>query len=149
MKKPSNEPYQEVLSFPETGEISLFKSKNYLVSVPVGLKSLPVSPVICVIDTGAGPILIQVDFLEPTWLDSVRQHDMPEIQSASNTKLTVSVTITVHLRMSESRTLVAFTVVEKLAVPVLLWITFINRFKKSVHQAERKISRTTPRSYPL
>lgn len=71
---------------------------------------------------------------------------MPEIQDACDRKLVVSGTITLHPRIADSPTRVAFGVVDELAVPVLLGTAFIDRFVNSIQPTERKIipSHTPP-----
>lgn len=82
-KKP-DEPYKDVLAFPETGEISLFKNRNYQVFVSIRLESSRMRTILCVSDLGAGPNLIRADVLDPSWLYSILQHDMLDICSTSN-----------------------------------------------------------------
>lgn len=131
--------YKNGLAFPEIDEVSLFKNKNYQVSVPIGLRSSRMSPIQCVFDTGTGTNLIRADVLDPIWLNSIRQRDMPDIRSASDTKFKVSGTITLLIRKGKSRTRVNFNAVNELVVPLLLRTTFIDSFRKSIHPAERKI----------
>lgn len=57
-KKPSSEPYQEILLFPETGKLSLFKSKNYRVLGLVGVHFILMHLALCVFDFGVGPDLV-------------------------------------------------------------------------------------------
>lgn len=76
-KKPWNELYQDFRSFSEAGEISLVKSKNRKVSVSIGIDSSRMHRVVCVIGTSAGANLVRADVLDPAWLDSIRQRDMP------------------------------------------------------------------------
>lgn len=109
-KKPSDKPYKEILSFAKTGIIILlFKSKNYKVSVSIGLNSSRMYPNICVFDTFESANLVRANFLDATWLDSVRQRGMPEMRGKSNKKVTVYGTITFHLQICESRTRVTFS----------------------------------------
>lgn len=61
------------------------------------------------------------------------------MHGVSHTKLKVSAIVTLPLRMCESCTFVNLGVVNELAIPVLLAKTYIDRFMKSVHQAEWKI----------
>lgn len=70
----------------EKGAVLLSKNKNYQVSVCIGLESSQMRPILCVFDTGAGPSLIRTDVLDPSWLDSIRRHDMTDIRGAINTK---------------------------------------------------------------
>lgn len=96
-------------------------------------------PIVCVIDTGAGPSLVEKDVLDCKWLDSIRHSEMPEIRSASDRKLVRSGTITLHLRLAESHTRMIFGVVDRLAVSELLDTTSADKIVKSIQQAERKI----------
>lgn len=92
----------------------------------------------CVFDTGASPNLIRA-VSDPGWLDSIRQCDIPDIRSTPGTKLEVSETITLHLCMGELLTSVNYGVIKALEVPVFLGTTYIYRFIKSIHPAEREI----------
>lgn len=79
--------------------------------------------------------------LEQNCLDIIRHSDLSEIRSASNTIIIVSGTITTHLRIDGSRTLLTFDVVDRLALPVLLGTTFIDKYIKSIYPAVRKLFR--------
>lgn len=77
-------------------------------------------PNICVFVNGVGPNLIRVDVLETSLRDRVHQRDMPESRSTSDTKLKVSGTIALHLRMGKSRIHVKINIVKGLLLSVLL-----------------------------
>lgn len=143
MKRQPNEPCQEMLTFPETNEISLFKSKKHKFSVSIGIYLRRMRPIFCALDTGGGLNLIRANVSYASWQDLIHQHDIREIQSAFDTKLVLSATITLHLWIGEFSTRVAFGVVDKQASPVLLRKTFIDRFMNSIHPAERKIVPTS------
>lgn len=81
---------------------------------------------------------MRADLLDPGWLDSIHQTDMPDIASASNTKLKMSGNMTHDLHMTESRTRVSLGVIGELFIPVLSWKTCIDGFVKPIHRAERK-----------
>lgn len=125
-KKPSDEPYQEILLFTKTGKISLFESKNNKFSVSIVLTSSRMRPIIYVIDNNTGPNLVRADVLDSTWLYSVSQRDMLEIQNSSTITLSVSGTTTVHLRIAESSTRVKLGIADKLVVRVLPKTIFID-----------------------
>lgn len=55
--------YQEILSIPVSGEISLLKKANK-VSVTIRLPSFLVRPITFIFDASAGPKLIVADFLD-------------------------------------------------------------------------------------
>lgn len=101
-KKKPDEAYKNILALPETGETSLSKNKNYKASVSIGMSLSCMHPVMRVCDNGAAPNLITADVMDKSWLHNVRQHDMPEIESDSNTNQVVSGTINLHPRIGES-----------------------------------------------
>lgn len=59
--------------------------------------------------------------------------------SASYTKLKVSRTITLHLRLVELRNCVNFSVFSEFAIPVPLETTYSDMFIKLIHPAEQEI----------
>lgn len=136
-RKTPVEPYKNILEFPETRKISLFNNKNYYLSVSIRLSSSWMRPIVCVFETGAGPIIIQADVLVPCWLESVHHRDMLDFRSAHNTKLKLSGTTIFHHRMRGAGTTVDFGAVSKLDVSVLLEPTYTDRFTKSIHPSER------------
>lgn len=77
-------------------------------------------PVVLFFDAGTGLNLIGADAMHKSELDNIRQRDVPDIRSASHRKLIASGTITLPLRMGESRIRVKFLVVDRLPVPILL-----------------------------
>lgn len=77
--KKRDETYQDVFAFPETGEISLFKSKNYKLSVSIIFTLSCMRPNVCAFDTGGDLKLIRSYVLEQNWLHNFRQSSMPEI----------------------------------------------------------------------
>lgn len=138
-KKKPDEPYQDTLPISEPGDVSLSKIRNYKGSFSIGFKLPPMHSILCVFDTGAGLNLTSADVLDHRWLDIIRQSGMPESRSASDTRLVVSGILTLHLLAGELHTLVAFDVMDKLAVLVLIRTTFIDTFIKSIHQTEEPI----------
>lgn len=96
-------------------------------------------PVICVLDMSPGPNRIRAYVSDRSWLDSNRQRHLLDIHGASETKLLVSGTITVHLCLSESRTRISFSDVNKLVVTFFLGMTNIDRIIESIHAAETKV----------
>lgn len=113
----------------------------------ISIESSLMRQILCVFDTRAGPNLIQADVLDRSWLDSIRQRNMPDICSVSDIQLEVSGTIAFHLRMGKSRTPVNFRNVNVLVVLDLLRTTYTDSIIKSIHAAERKIVCATPRRY--
>lgn len=100
---------------------------------------------VCVYDTEAEPNLIRSDVLDPSWLEIIRQRDVWDIRSTSATRLKVSLTITVHLRIREASTRLSIGILNKLVNTVLLRTTHVDRLIKLIHPAKRKSSLITPR----
>lgn len=94
-------------------------------------------PIVCVIETGAGSNLIRASIPEQSWLDNFNQHEIPEIQSASDRKLATFWTSTLHPFVSESHTQVKFSVVGKQVIPVFLGPNFIDRSIYFIPSARR------------
>lgn len=84
-------------------------------------------PIVRDFDTGAGRNFKRVDMLEQSYVDNTRHSDVAEVRSASDTKLIVSGTIILYLRMVELRTSGTSRGVDKLAVHSLLAATFIDK----------------------
>lgn len=138
MKKP-DETYQDILAYAKTGKVSRFKRKFYKISVAIGLESFNMRPVILFYATNAGLNLTGANGLDRRWLNNIRQLDIQEIRNAFNTKVNVSVTIALHLQVSDSHTWVTFGEVDRLTVLILLETTFIQKFIKDIHPIERNV----------
>lgn len=85
------------------------------------------------------PNLFRAVVLVPTWLNRTRQRDKLETQSTSDTSLTLSGIITLHLCIDQSHFCVTYALEDKLAAPVLLGTAIIDQFIESNHSAGRKI----------
>lgn len=116
-----------------------FRSENYDVSISSRFNSSRTRPTVYVLGTDDGPSLIRADVLSQSWLDNIGQTDKPEIRSATDRILVAFGNTTHHLCIGESRYQATFGMVDKLALPVLLQTTFIDKFTKTIHPAEREI----------
>lgn len=105
------------------------------------------STVICVFDIGTDLNLVRAVVQDPSLLNSVRQQGMAEDENTFYNKPTGSRFITLHLRIADSRASLTFGVVERLAIPVFLGKSFIDRNIKSAHTVEQNIVRS--RSPPV
>lgn len=76
--------------------------------------------IVCVFDTDTGENIIRDDIMDQRLLENICKRDMPEIRCASDTKLEMSGTITVQLCTGELRNLVAFGVLDKVTMPVII-----------------------------
>jgi len=133
--------YVEVLALthPSSSPISLFKKRNYKIGISVGVQASITHPVTCVLDTGAGPNLINKDFLPPSWTDKIRPAQDPGLIAATRQAVSIEGVILLHVRVGELRVRVWFGVVSKLAVPALLGTSFIDSFIRAILPLDRKI----------
>lgn len=114
----------------------LFENEHYQVSVSIGLNSFQFRSDVCVCNPGPGPSIVSADVLDPTWLDSIRQRDLLDIRSSSDTKLKMSGSIAHPLCIDESRHPVSFGVVRDLVVLVPIATKNIDRSIKSIRPTE-------------
>lgn len=138
--------YQEILVFPQTGDVSLFKNNRHQVSVSIWLNSSRMCPIICLLTQTWVQTSFELMFWTPVG-DSIRRSNMLDIRSATDTNLKVSETITLHLRLSESRTCFSFRVLSESFVTVQVGRTYFDKLIKRIHPAERKV--VTHHSMPV
>lgn len=119
--------------------MSLFKNKNYPISVSIELDSSLKRPSVCAFNTGAGPNLERAGVLDTSWLDSIYHRDVQNICSAPDPKLKVSGTINVHLHIGFMCTVFNFGVISELVFLGLSGTAYIDRFTKSIRPTEREI----------
>lgn len=112
--------YSEVCLFKETIEIRLINKRKYKVSILFGLRSKQMHSVKCAFGIGTGPKFIGEDFLKAEWLKVMRANNRTALKSATNQKIYIFRTVTLHIRMVDSTVRVVFDVVRNLVVPVLL-----------------------------
>lgn len=79
-----DEPYQDILIFSESGEVSIFKNKSQKTFVSIRINWSRENPVVCALDTSDVSILIRADVYDLSWLDSIRQRDVLGIQRSSD-----------------------------------------------------------------
>lgn len=99
--KKSDKPYHDIVAFPTTAEVLLFKNKIYKVSAYIGFHSLHKRPAVYLFDIDVGPNITRAGVLDESWLKYNHQIEMLEIQIGSKTKLVTSGTITLHHCMGE------------------------------------------------
>lgn len=121
---PPAEPYQNILTCPETGKISLIKCKNHKKNFSLRSISSLMRLIVPVFDNGKDPSLTRADFQGPSRIEKIQQREMSKIRNPFSTRLWVSVTITLNLRMNESLTCVTFGIVSRPAVSVWLGTAF-------------------------
>lgn len=128
---PPSSVYAEVIAFIETDEVALFTKKNYKMSVSISFRCSHMRPLTYVFETGACPSLIRSDVLEPSWENHIRRQEVTNLYGAYNSKLRISGTIMLHIRVGEALTRIVFGVVKQLSVPMLLDKRYTDRCARS------------------
>lgn len=98
--------------------------------------------VACLIDTGAGPILINKSFVHPTWAPCFKHQDFIKLRSANKQPIRSEELILLYLRIGNQCILVWFgTVVEvyNLSVDLLLGTSCIDQYLQSIFSVERML----------
>jgi hypothetical protein len=89
------------------------KSRNYNLTVYVGVSNSVLVPVLAVLDTGAGPNLIREDVLPPNWETlRLRGASIPKVMNASGRLLQSKGIIVLIVQFGHLRTRVRFYVIE-------------------------------------
>ena len=115
---PEPKPYAEILTMTSTEPVVLFKKRNYKVRLTVGINSTVAHPVTSVLDTGAGPNLINKDFLPTQWHSNIRPMKDPGLVGATKQAVVMQGVILLHVCLGELRVRVWFGIVERLAFKV-------------------------------
>jgi len=102
------------------------------------------------LDTGAGLSIIRVDALPKGW--EMRLHPrphLPHIVDANENPISAREMITLCLRSGGFATDFDFVVVQRLAVPVLLGTSFINRHVEALYPRRQRVRWSTDASVPI
>lgn len=96
-------------------------------------------PMTTVLDTGAGPNIINMSVLPAAWKSAIRPVAAPHLLDASNKPLRCLGTLGFHVRIGEFRTGIRFMVVGSLAVDCVLGTTFIDQQIRAIFPSDRKV----------
>lgn len=96
-------------------------------------------PTVGILDTGAGPNLVDSQLLPLSWSSKVKPVADPGLTAAGKQTITVEGVILLHVQLGDLRVRVWFGVVKNLAVSVLLGTSFIDRFVTGIFPPERKV----------
>lgn len=104
------------------------------------LPNCPWELVYAILDTGAGPNIIQSDAIDPSWKVTIRNVKPRVLRSAASTPLRVIGTIRLVIHVGQLATNTSLSVVKSLAVGVLLDTAFIERNVKSISPGKKLIN---------
>lgn len=126
----SKKQYTEVCAFVGIDEVTLSNKRSCEETISIGLKSSCMRLVNCLFDTNAGRNLLCELIVDHDWICSIFICKKLWLQSATNQKDVVTVTITLCVRIADLGVRVMFGIVRKFAVPVFLGTSFIDKFVK-------------------
>lgn len=144
-------PYSETVGVDaeENETVQLFKSRNYKLSASLGMTSQTLHPLTVVLDTGAGPNLVDKRWLPSSWHDRIQPSPVANLSAAANQPIPVIGVILLHVRLGDLCTKVWFGVVERLVTPCLLGTSFSDRFIKAIFCMDRKVVPIHSRVVPI
>jgi transposase InsO family protein len=120
--------------------VSLLAARNYKVSATVGVTTVVATPVIAILDTGAGPNLIRADLLPDDW-ERYRVVGTPErrIVGAGGRQLAQKGVVNMHVCMGRLKVQTRFIVVERLVAECIVGCQFIDRHVKTILPMEKRV----------
>jgi len=124
--------------------------RQYPIPAALGFDEARIRLMPSTLDTGAGPSIIRVDSLPKGWKKRLhpRPH-LPHIVDANKNPISARAMITLRLRSGGFATDVEFFVVQRLAVPVLLCTSFINRNVEALYPRRQRVRWSTDASVPI
>lgn len=137
-RSPPSTVFAEVIAFAETEDLALFNQSNYQVSVSIGLRFSQIHSLSFFFGTGAGQHPTRGDVFDPNYECHTWRREMSDLYSANNSRLKLSGTTMLHLRVDEARPGFLLCVFKQLSVPILPGTSFIDRRIKSIFSGERK-----------
>lgn len=130
--------YVELCVFEKAVKIVFFHKKNCKVPISVGITENEIRSVSCVFKSSVGPNVIREDSpskQEPGMVRNTSEH----LTSATNQKVHIAETVTLHVRMGDCCLRAVFGLVKNLCLSVFLDTSFSDRFVKWSVLSERKI----------
>jgi len=124
----------------------LQKSENYQVSVMIGADVWKMTPFTAVLDTGAGPNLIRTDALPDDWQQRdiiVPDASHRRIRNADGRVGGSIATVELFCLVGTLECRTQFIVVDNLAVPVILGVSFIDRYVANIQVGKGLIEFTS------
>ena len=122
----------------EVQAICFFKKQNYKISATVGQKQALMVAITPVLDSGAGPNVIQLRCVAESWRPSIQPDRSAALIGASNRAMKALGEIPLFVRIGAFVARVPFLVVTSLAVDCILGTTFLDRHVKAILPPQRK-----------
>jgi len=124
--------------------------RQYTIATALGFDDARMRLMEPTLDTCAGPSIFRVDALPKGWERRLhRRPHLPHIVDANKHPISARGMITLRLRSGGFATDVEFVVVQRLAVPVLLGISFINRHVEALYPRRQRVRWSTDASVPI
>jgi hypothetical protein len=123
--------------------VCFLRGRNYRVSATVGVSTVVTTPVLAILDTGAGPNLVREDVLPEDW-ERHRLKTEPDyhVVSAGGNPMPQRGVVTLCVQLGSLKTRSNFIVVKNLTAGCILGCQFIDRHVHSILPKERRVRLT-------
>jgi len=124
--------------------------RQYTITAALGFDQARMRLMKPTLDTGAGSSIIRVDALPKGWERRLhRRPHFPYIVDAHKNPISARGMVTLRLHSGGFATDVDFVVVQRLAVPVLLGTSFVNRHVEALYPRRQRVRWSTDASVPI
>jgi Retroviral aspartyl protease len=136
----NSSPHRVNVNLIQSGSVFPLKARNYKVSATVGVTRGLSTPVLAILDTGAGPNLIREETLPEDW-ERYRVTGEPvyNVVGAGGRRLRQKGVITIFVQLGKLRVKARFLVVTGLAADCILGCQFIDRHVRAILPKEKKV----------
>lgn len=123
----------------QTSIMTATEQSAYFICILICTDNKIMHLVTCHLDTGAQPNPISKDLLPTAWISKISKEVRPSFIPASKDQLKTKKNITLPVKIGDLRTIVLFTVVQNLAVYVLLDTTIIDEHIHTILPDQQKV----------
>lgn len=106
-------------------------------------------PLTFVLDTGAGPNLMEMTSLCPTWQKDIEPSPVPQLHAASGQPLVILGVLALFVRIGDLRFKVTFGVIDGLVTGALLSTFLLKKFVKGIYPTTMRVQPVNSLAIPL
>ena len=134
---------------PNTDPICMNRHRNYKVSLSIGRGTDMMIPLVSVLDTGAGPNIINANVLPAVWRTSIKSTSVPPLVDAQSRPLRCLGVLPLIVRIGQFKARVHFVVVTNMAVDCILGTSFCDRHVHGIFPRTRRVAFHDGSSVPI
>lgn len=119
--------------------VTFLPKSTYKIAIELGVNAQQLKPHTCLLDTGAGLIVVSKAFLKSEWLPCIMKQQFPRLRTATKKPISLDGIILLFIRIGDFSVREWFGIVGNLALDILLGTSFIYRHIRGVFSSERKV----------